>query len=79
MRSFWHFRLIPHWRQVLVHAWSVRFGLIAGLFEGINIFLQITVERLPDVSLWLRIASGVSACLALASRFIAQPKTIGGQ
>ncbi|ADH87370.1 conserved hypothetical protein [Ancylobacter novellus DSM 506] len=70
-------RLIPNWRKVLLRAWSVRLGLIAGLFEGLNVVLQITVDRLPDVSLGLRLAAGGCACLALVSRFIAQPKTIG--
>lgn len=67
------FRLIDNWRSVLLRAWSVRFGLVAGLFEGLNIFLQITLERLPEVSLALRAAAGLCACLALVSRFIAQP------
>lgn len=66
-------RLVDNWRAVLTHAWSVRFGIAAGLFEGLNIFLQITVERMGEVSLALRIATGLCACLALVSRFIAQP------
>lgn len=70
-------RLIPNWRRVLTRAWSVRFGLIAGLCEGVNVVLQITVERLPEVSLALRAAAGLAACAALVSRFIAQPKSLG--
>ena len=70
-------RLIPNWRRVLLRAWSVRLGVLAGLFEGLNVVLQITVERLPEVSIALRIATGLCACFALVSRFVAQPKSIG--
>lgn len=70
-------RLIHNWRRVLLRAWSVRFGILAGLLEGINIFLQITVDRMAEVSVALRIAAGLCGCLALISRFIAQPKSIG--
>lgn len=70
-------RLIANWRRVLLRAWSVRLGLIAGLFEGINIILQLTVERLPEVSIGLRALTGLCACAALVSRFVAQPKSIG--
>ena len=70
-------KLIPNWRRVLTRAWSVRFGLIAGVCEGLNVVLQITVERLPEVSLGLRALAGLAACAALASRFIAQPKSLG--
>lgn len=70
-------RLIPNWRRVLMRAWSVRFGLLAGLCEGANVVLQITVERLPEASLALRLAAGFAACAALVSRFIAQPKSLG--
>ncbi|MDQ0349724.1 hypothetical protein J2S76_004175 [Ancylobacter vacuolatus] len=65
-------RLIPNWRRVLLRAWSVRLGLLAGLCEGVNVALQITIERLPEVSLALRLAAGLAACAALAARFIAQ-------
>jgi hypothetical protein len=71
-------RLVDNWRTVLTRAWSVRFGVLAGLFEGLNIFLQITVERLPEVSLPLRVAAGGCACAALVSRFIAQPEMRDG-
>lgn len=70
-------RLVDNWRAVLTRAWSVRFGFIAGLCEGVNVVLQITVERLPEVSLALRAAAGLAACAALVSRFIAQPKSLG--
>jgi len=70
-------RLIPNWRRVLLHAWSVRLGLLAGLCEGVNVVLQITIERLPEVSLALRLAAGLAACAALAARVIAQPKSLG--
>ena len=66
-------RLIPNWRRVLLRAWSVRLGLIAGLCEGLNVVLQITIDRMPEVSLALRLLAGLAACAALAARFVAQP------
>lgn len=65
-------RLIPNWRRVLLRAWSVRLGFVSASLEGLNVFLQITIERMPEVSLALRLLAGLSACAALAARFVAQ-------
>lgn len=71
-------RLIDDWRRVLKHAWSVRLGVLAGLFQGLDIIIQLTVGQMGEVSVALRILAGLSAMAAFVSRFIAQPKTIGG-
>jgi hypothetical protein len=66
-------RLIPNWRRVLLRAWSVRLGFVSASLEGLNVFLQITIDRMPEVSLALRLLAGLAACAALAARFVAQP------
>jgi hypothetical protein len=71
-------RLIDNWRSVLKHAWSVRLGILAGLFQGLDIIMQLTVGQMGEVSVWLRALAGLSAMAAFVSRFVAQPKTIGG-
>lgn len=70
-------RLIDDWKTVARKAWSVRLGIVAGAFTGIDIMMQITVGQLGDVSVWLRVAAGLSAMAAFVSRFIAQPKMTG--
>lgn len=67
-------RLIDDWRVVLARAWSVRLGLLAGLLQGADIIMQITVGQIGEVSWALRALAGLSAMAAFVSRFVAQPK-----
>lgn len=39
--------LIPQWKQVLIHAWSVRFLALAGLLSGAEIVLPLFVDSVP--------------------------------
>lgn len=71
-------RLIDDWRRVLTRAWSVRLGILAGMLQGTDIVLQITIGQLGEVSWALRVLAGLSAMAAFVSRFVAQPRTLGG-
>lgn len=70
-------RLVPNWRAVLRHAWSIRLILIAGLLSGIEVVL-------PLLDVFATIPPGAFAALsflitmgALVARLIAQ-KNISG-
>lgn len=39
--------LIPQWKQVLIHAWSVRFLALAGLLSGCEIVLPLFIDDIP--------------------------------
>ena len=64
--------LLPNWRKVLVHAWSIRFMLAAGIFSGLEFILPYIEDFFP-------LDKGVFALLAffataggLISRLLAQ-------
>ena len=38
------FRLHDNWRQLVRHAWSVRFAIAASLFEGVALFCQFFTD-----------------------------------
>ena len=39
--------LIPEWRHVLKHAWSVRLAIIAGFFAGLESILPLFANEFP--------------------------------
>ncbi|MUZ74226.1 hypothetical protein GOZ90_16180 [Agrobacterium vitis] len=49
--------LLPEWRRVLKHAWSIRLNLLAGFFAGMEI-------ALPIVDQWFSIPRGMFAALS---------------
>lgn len=70
-------RLIPNWRKVLRHAWSVRLIVLAGVLTGCEAILPVVpnlVQVQPGVFAALTFAV---VMLALVSRFIAQQKISG--
>ena len=40
--------LVPHWRRVLKHAWSIRLMLLAGLLSGLEVALPL-IDGLFDI------------------------------
>jgi hypothetical protein len=72
--------LVPHWRRVLKHAWSIRLMLLAGLFSGLEVGLPL-IDGLFDIPQGVFAAlSGITTAAAFISRLVAQSNvpTSGG-
>lgn len=41
------FKLLPNWRDILKHAWSVRFMVLAGVLSGVEAVLPLFSDVLP--------------------------------
>ena len=39
--------LKPNWREIFKKAWSIRLGVLAGLFSGAEVVLPLFVDSLP--------------------------------
>jgi len=72
-------RLIPDWKEVLKHAWSVRLMILDALLSGAEVALPLLNGLLP-------VSPGVFAGLsflvvvaAFVARFVAQSKLSGGK
>ena len=66
-------RLVPDWRRVLLRAYSVRFIILAGVFSGAEVVLQIFGETLPLPDGVRAAIYFVNTLLALVFRVVAQP------
>lgn len=68
--------LVPHWRRVLKHAWSIRLMLLAGLLSGLEVALPL-IDGLFDIPQGVFAAlSGLTVAAAFVARIVAQPATI---
>lgn len=64
--------LIPEWRKVLKHAWSIRLMTLAVIFQALEIALPfVSTEFPPRIFSTLSIIVG---CGSLWARFIYQRK-----
>lgn len=68
--------LIDNASQVLRKAWSVRLGIIAGLFSGAEVIVPMFADSIPRSTFAL--LSFVSVTGAVVARFIAQPRLRDG-
>ncbi len=65
-------RLLPDWRAVLRHAWSVRLIILAGLFSGAEVALPF-LDGILDVPAGVFAALSAGAtCGAFITRILAQ-------
>lgn len=65
-------QLLPHWKRVLLRAWSVRFIVLAAILSGLEVavpFLQGVIDIPPG--LFAAIA-GLVSMLALMARVLIQ-------
>lgn len=73
--------LVPNWRAVLKHAWSVRFMGLALLFivlEPVYTFVAATwVARNIYIQLGMSMFTGLLAVAAIVSRIYVQQKVSG--
>lgn len=68
-------KLDDDWKRVARHAWSVRWILIAAVFNGVDLlFNKLDWLSLPVyVPKWAFVAAGaVAAAMAFVTRFLAQ-------
>lgn len=65
-------KLKSNWGDVARKAWSIRLGVLAGLFSGAEIVLPLFVDTMPRA---LFAALSMLAVMgAVVARLIAQPK-----
>jgi len=66
--------LVPNWRDVISHAWSMRLMFVAAVLSGFEAALPFFTDFIPQ-GLFGALAGLVSAA-ALVARLIAQPMTL---
>lgn len=64
--------LIPNWRVVLRHAWSIRLLAIAGGLSFLEVLLPLIGARLPFPPLITALLIAASSAGAFVARFVAQ-------
>lgn len=69
-------KLLPNWKDVLTKAWSIRFILLAGLFQGID--LALSLYSPAEASIGYVVAAAVFTFLAFVSRIVAQLNLLPG-
>lgn len=65
-------KLVPNWRAVLRHAWSVRLALLAAVLSGLEVALPYLAPYLPIPDRLFAVLAGLTAGSALFARFLAQ-------
>lgn len=69
-------RLITDARTVLRRAWSVRLGILAGIFSGAEVIVPFFADSMPRNVFAL--LSFFTVMGAVVARFIAQPRMKNG-
>ena len=64
--------LKDNWKTVFRKAWSVRLGVLAGLFSGAEVILPLFMDTMPRNIFALLSVLAVGG--AVVARLIAQPK-----
>lgn len=62
--------LLPNWKAVLTKAWSIRFIVLAGILQGID--LAFTLLAPAKASVGFVVAAAISTVLAFVARLYAQ-------
>ena len=65
-------KLYDDWRLILRKAWSVRLGVLAGLFSGAEVILPLFNDAIPRAL--FAVLSFVAVGGAVIARLVAQPK-----
>ena len=67
-------QLVPNWREVISHAWSMRLIGIAAVLEAVEVALPFFSDAIPGGV--FSILGMIVSIAALVARVIAQPRTI---
>ena len=63
-------KLIPSWKKTLKYAWSIKLGILAGLFSTLEIVLAYFPDSLPRGT--MAGLAGIASLGAIITRFIIQ-------
>lgn len=69
--------LVPNWRAVISHAWSMRLIAIAAVLEAVEVALPYFSDAIPNGM--FSITGLLVSVAALVARLIAQPQTLPPQ
>jgi hypothetical protein len=69
--------LIENWRQVLRHAWSLRFMAIAAVLTGAEVVIAVFINDPPIPRGMFAFLGFIVTVAAAAARFVAQRKVSG--
>lgn len=64
--------LKDNWKTVLRKAWSIRLGILAGLFSGLEVILPLFADSVPRNV--FAVLSMITVLGAVVARLLAQPK-----
>lgn len=70
-------QLVPNWRDVISHAWSMRLIAIAAVLEAIEVALPYFSDAIPGGL--FSITGLIVSVAALVARIIAQPRSLPPQ
>lgn len=70
-------KLLPNWRAILRHAWSIRLILLAALLSGLEVALAIVGPFVPVRPGIFAAVSMLVTMGALIARFVAQSQISG--
>ncbi|MCF1740714.1 DUF7940 domain-containing protein [Paradevosia shaoguanensis] len=65
-------KLLPDWKRVLRHAWSIRLILLAGLLSGLEVAQPLVADILPIPPLTFAILAMMVTAAAFVARLMAQ-------
>ncbi|KFL25081.1 hypothetical protein JP74_21365 [Devosia sp. 17-2-E-8] len=69
-------KLLPDWKRVLRHAWSIRLILLAGLLSGLEVAQPLVADILPIPSLTFAVLAMMVTAAAFVARLMAQKSLI---
>jgi hypothetical protein len=68
-------KLYADWKNLLIHAWSVRFALLTAALNGMFIAMPVFMGVIdPRLFAFLTVALSIAVVI---SRLVRQPKTLG--
>lgn len=68
------FTLVPDWKAILRHAWSVRLMIVAALLSGLEVALPLLQSFLPIRPGIFALLSGLVVAGAFVARIVAQKR-----
>ena len=63
-------RLISNWRDIIKHAWSLRFGLLAAVLSAVEVIVPLFQDSFPRGI--FAALTGISVIAAMVARLIGQ-------
>lgn len=67
-----NFKIVANWRAVLVHAWSIRLIILAGVFSALEVVFAVFADNPPIPRGAFAGLSGSVSLAAFYFRFVSQ-------